>query len=437
MGRPVTDMLVSIARTGSRVASTAWHVSIGSVHVLFSKRFRGGISRPAAAEVRRRFEALGPTYVKLGQLVASSPGVFPEVLANELQLLLDRATPADPGEVRKTLYRELGEPVANIFSQFDFQPLASASIAQVHAATLVTGERVVVKIQRPAIRERIVSDTRILAVGARMLELFPSGRMLAARDIVEDFSDNLFSELDFRNEAASMTAWAEFIGASRFADHARVPGVFGQYTTANLLVMEHIDGVRVDEVEAVEERFGGDSSRAIRTLLLVLLESIFKAGVFHGDLHAGNVLVDRSGVLVFLDWGIVGRFDADRASLLRKLIVDLVINNDLLSASRHLVALGAVKRTVAAGQAVSDLRSLTEPLSGAELSKVSYQELGKKILELGQVYGLRLPRDLLLIAKQLLYVERYMKLLAPKWKPVKDAEVVEYLAEFVLEEVGE
>ncbi|QQG88977.1 MULTISPECIES: AarF/ABC1/UbiB kinase family protein [Mycobacteroides] len=412
-------------------------MSIGSAHVLFSKRVRGRISQPAAAQVRKRFEALGPTYVKLGQLVASSPGVFPKVLANELQLLLDRATPADSVEVRKTLYRELGEPVANIFSHFDFHPLASASIAQVHAATLITGERVVVKIQRPAIRERIVSDTRILSVAARMLELFPSGRMLAARDIVEDFTDNLFSELDFRNEAAAMTAWAEFVGQSRFADHARVPVVFGQFTTANLLVMEHIDGVRVDDVNAVEERFGGDSSRAIRTLLLVLLDSIFKAGVFHGDLHAGNVLVDRSGALVFLDWGIVGRFDADRASLLRKLIVDLVINNDLRAAGGHLVALGAVKRSTFTGQVVTDLRSVTEPLSGAELGNVSYQELGKKILELGQTYGLRLPRDLVLVAKQLLYVERYMKLLAPKWKPVKDSEVVQYLAEFVLEEVGE
>ncbi|WP_134147828.1 ABC1 kinase family protein [Mycobacteroides salmoniphilum] len=381
--------------------------------------------------MRRRFEALGPTYVKFGQLIASSPGVFPAVVADEFQRLLDRVSPVNPDAIEAVLIAELGRPIGEIFETFDLTPIASASMAQVHAATLRTGEAVVVKVQRPGIRRLVATDIPILSGAAGLLEISRRVRMLGLRDIVEDLAADLNDELHFRREAAAMESWAEAISGSEFADQVRVPKVYWRHTTNKILVMERLDVTRMDDVQAIGDA-GHDGVTLIKTLLLVLLESIFRRGIFHGDLHAGNVQVDAQGRVVLLDWGITGRFDLERAQVLRELIVALMVTDDMSAASKAMLKLGAVGRPAPHKKAVSDIRSLTVPLGTAELSRISYADLAKQILDLGDAYQLKLPRDLVLVVKQLLYVERYIKLLAPQWKPAKDEEVVGYLAALVL-----
>ncbi|WP_237164768.1 ABC1 kinase family protein [Mycobacteroides salmoniphilum] len=381
--------------------------------------------------MRRRFEALGPTYVKFGQLIASSPGVFPAVVADEFQRLLDRVSPVNPDAIEAVLIAELGRPIGEIFETFDLTPIASASMAQVHAATLRTGEAVVVKVQRPGIRRIVATDIPILSGAAGLLEISRRVRMLGLRDIVEDLAADLDDELHFRREAAAMESWAEAISGSEFADQVRVPKVYWRHTTNKILVMERLEVTRMDDVQAIGDA-GHDGVRLIKTLLLVLLESIFRRGIFHGDLHAGNVQVDAQGRVVLLDWGITGRFDLERAQVLRELIVALMVTDDMSAASKAMLKLGAIGRPAQHKRAVSDIRSLTVPLGTAELGRISYADLAKQILDLGDVYQLKLPRDLVLVVKQLLYVERYIKLLAPQWKPAKDQEVVGYLAALVL-----
>ncbi|MGH3956870.1 MAG: ABC1 kinase family protein [Mycobacterium sp.] len=381
--------------------------------------------------MRRRFEALGPTYVKFGQLIASSPGVFPAVVADEFQRLLDRVSPVNPDAIEAVLIAELGRPIGEIFKTFDLTPIASASMAQVHAATLRTGEAVVVKVQRPGIRRLVATDIPILSGAAGLLEISRRVRMLGLRDIVEDLAADLNDELHFRREAAAMESWAEAISGSEFADQVRVPKVYWRHTTNKILVMERLDVTRMDDVQAIGDA-GHDGVTLIKTLLLVLLESIFRRGIFHGDLHAGNVQVDAQGRVVLLDWGITGRFDLERAQVLRELIVALMVTDDMSAASKAMLKLGAVGRPAPHKKAVSDIRSLTVPLGTAELSRISYADLAKQILDLGDAYQLKLPRDLVLVVKQLLYVERYIKLLAPQWKPAKDEEVVGYLVALVL-----
>ncbi|TDZ92923.1 putative protein kinase UbiB [Mycobacteroides salmoniphilum] len=414
-----------------RLATTLGHISSGGAHLAFSHYRRGGITQGAAVNMRRRFEALGPTYVKFGQLIASSPGVFPAVVADEFQRLLDRVSPVNPDAIEAVLIAELGRPIGEIFETFDLTPIASASMAQVHAATLRTGEAVVVKVQRPGIRRLVATDIPILSGAAGLLEISRRVRMLGLRDIVEDLAADLNDELHFRREAAAMESWAEAISGSEFADQVRVPKVYWRHTTNKILVMERLDVTRMDDVQAIGDA-GHDGVTLIKTLLLVLLESIFRRGIFHGDLHAGNVQVDAQGRVVLLDWGITGRFDLERAQVLRELIVALMVTDDMSAASKAMLKLGAVGRPAPHKKAVSDIRSLTVPLGTAELSRISYADLAKQILDLGDAYQLKLPRDLVLVVKQLLYVERYIKLLAPQWKPAKDEEVVGYLAALVL-----
>lgn len=424
---PLRLQPVSIGTETARIGATLWQAARGGGRLLLTRRDGRPLAHRAAQEARHRFAALGPTYVKLGQLIASSPGVFPETLSNEFRTLLDRVPPADPAAIRALLTEQLGAPPARLFARFDPEPIASASIAQVHRATLHSGAAVVVKIQRPGIKARLAADLQILERAAQLLELSEYGRMLGARDIVADFAANLNDEIDFHTESTAMLEWPRFIAGSPFADQVRVPRVYPELSTAKVLTMEYVEAIRIDDVAAVRAA-GFTGAALLKTILLSLLESAFRAGLFHGDLHAGNVLVDAAGKVVFLDWGIVGRFDDRTRLLLRRLVVELMVHNDFEAAGRTIFEMGAVRRPGNLKRAARDIRSVTAPLQSSDLGALSYTQLGRRLAEVARIYQAKLPRELVLVGKQLLYVERYMKLLAPQWKPLEDPEVLGFMA---------
>ncbi|MGW0035348.1 ABC1 kinase family protein [Gordonia sp. NPDC003376] len=431
-GRPTRLRPVSAIAELTRFGSTAVHAAAGLGRfavgtTVDAVHLRLPSARRAAHEVRTTFEHLGPTYVKLGQLIASSPGVFTETLAAEFESLLDQVTPADPDAVREVFVAELGRPPEEVFATFDPIPIASASIAQVHTATLVDGTEVVVKIQRPGIGERLAPDVAILERLAGLAELSEYGRMLSARHVVEDFADGLAAELDFRNEAATMREWYECLRDGPYGSRVRVPEVYDAYSGARVLTMERIYAVRIDDAEAVRAA-GHDGVALCRTLLLSLLESAFHGGLFHGDLHAGNVLVDDTGTLVLLDFGIVGRFTPRTRRILRQLVVDLIVRSDYESAGRAIFLLGAVRRPGSTSQGAADIKKVAAPLSTTDLGSMSYTDLGRQLAAVARAHDARLPRELVLVGKQLLYVEKYMKLLAPRWKAMSDREIYGYMA---------
>src|SRR5262245_58276841 len=181
----------------ARVGATGWQITRTGARVVTKLAGKGSLQQKIIKEIPHVFVDLGPTYVKFGQIIASSPGAFGEPLSREFRSLLDAVPPADADEVHKLFVEELGEDPATLFAKWDDQPFASASIAQVHYATLHNGEEVVVKIQRPGIRRRVAADLQILKRGAQIVELAKLGRRLSAQDVVADFSDNLAAELDF------------------------------------------------------------------------------------------------------------------------------------------------------------------------------------------------------------------------------------------------
>jgi predicted unusual protein kinase regulating ubiquinone biosynthesis (AarF/ABC1/UbiB family) len=412
---------------------TAFQVARGGVEFAVGVRPGAPLAPRAAREVRDVFERLGPTYVKLGQLIASSPGVFTPLLSREFESLLDRVAPAPAAAIEKVLTDELGAPPSEVFAEFDLTPIASASIAQVHTATLHSGERVVVKVQRPGIAPRLAADVQILTHLARLAEISEYGRMLSARDVVDDFAAGLNAEIDFRNEASAMEDFVAGLAGTSLADRVRVPRVHREFTTAAVLTMEYVEAVRIDDVKAVRKA-GHDGTDLVRTLLLSFLESAFHGGVFHGDLHAGNVLVDADGRLVLLDFGIVGRFDPRTRRIMRRLVGDLFLRNDYESAGRALFTLGAVKKPGGTRDGAKDMRRFVAPTAGKGLGSMSYTDLGKQLAELARAYDLRLPRELVLVGKQLLYVEKYMKLLAPNWRALTDRELFTFMSAMLTED---
>src|SRR6202521_5350764 len=390
---------VPLFTEAARIGTTGWHVTRAVGRVAQSLFGKGPWQQKVITEVPIVFADLGPTYVKFGQIIASSPGAFGEPLSREFRSLLDAVPPADPDEVHKLFVEDLGEDPATLFAKWDDQPFASASIAQVHYATLHSGEEVVVKIQRPGIRRRVAADLQILKRFAQAVELAKLGRRLSAQDVVADFSDNLAEELNFRLEAQSMDAWVSHLHSSPLGKNIRVPQVYWDHTTEK-----------------------------VKALLFSLFEGGLRHGLFHGDLHAGNLYVDDQGRIVFFDFGIMGRIDPRTRWLLRELVHALLVKKDHAAAGKIVVLMGAVGTMRPEAQAAKDLEAFSTPLTMTTLGDLSYADIGKQLSTLADAYDVKLPRELVLIGKQCLYVERYMKLLAPNWQMMSDPQLTGYFA---------
>jgi ubiquinone biosynthesis protein len=397
----------------ARIGATGWQLTRTAARVITRLPTRGPWQSKVAKQLPQTFTDLGPTYVKFGQIIASSPGAFGEQLSGEFRSLLDRVPPANPVEVNKLFIEELGKEPSELFATFDEEPFASASIAEVHYATLRNGEEVVVKIQRPGIRRRVAADLQILKRFAQAVELAKLGRRLSAQEVVADFSDNLAEELNFRIEAQSMEAWVSHLHASPLGKNIRVPRVHWDYTTERVLTMERVHGIRIDNPVAIREA-GFD-------------------GMFHGDLHAGNVYVDDQGRIVFFDFGIMGRIDPRTRWLLRELVHALLVTKDHAAAGKIVVLMGAVGAVKSEARAAKDLEAFATPLTMKSLGDMSYADIGRQLSALADAYDVRLPRELVLIGKQFLYVERYIKLLAPKWQMMSDPQLTGYFANFMVE----
>jgi ubiquinone biosynthesis protein len=416
----------------ARIGATGWQLTRTLARILTKLPGKGPLQQKAIKQLPQTFADLGPTYVKFGQIIASSPGAFGEELSREFRGLLDRVPPADTAQVHKLFKEELGGDPADLFAHFEEEPFASASIAQVHYATLHSGEEVVVKIQRPGIRRRVAADLQILKRFAQAVELAKLGRRLSAQDVVADFSDNLAEELSFRLEAQSMEAWVSHLHSSPLGKNIRVPQVYWDLTSEKVLTMERIQGIRIDDVAAIRKA-GFDGTELVKALLFSLFEGGLRHGLFHGDLHAGNLYVDDQGRIVFFDFGIMGRIDPRTRWLLRELVHALLVKKDHAAAGKIVVLMGAVGTMRPEAEAAKDLERFATPLTMSTLGELSYADIGKQLSTLADAYDVKLPRELVLIGKQFLYVERYMKLLAPSWQMMSDPQLTGYFANFMVE----
>src|ERR1700744_4958118 len=338
----------------ARIGVTGWQLTRTAARVVTGLRGRGPWQSKVIRQPPQPFADLGPTYVKFGQIIASSPGAFGEQLSSEFRGLLDRVPPADTKEVHKLFVDELGGDAAELFAKWEEEPFATASIEQVHYATLHTGEEVVYKIQRPGIRRRVAADLQILKRFAQAVELAKLGRRLSAQDVVADFSDNLAEELSFRLEAQSMEAWVSHLHASPLGKNIRVPQVYWDLTSERVLTMERVQGNRIDDVAAISKA-GFDGTELVKALLFSVFEGGLRHGLFHGDLHAGNLYVDPDGKIVFFDFGIMGRIDPRTRWLLRELVHALLVKKDHAAAGKIVVLMGAVGTMRPEAEAAKDL----------------------------------------------------------------------------------
>jgi ubiquinone biosynthesis protein len=368
---------------------------------------RAGLSR----RLRPAFERLGPTYIKLGQIISSGEGIFPEELVEEFQLLRDRVPPERFATVRRTIEEELGRPLAEVFVSFDRIPIASASIAQVHAATLRTGERVVVKVQRRTVASMVRLDIASMSwIAPLLVGRIPVTALTNPPALVELFAETIVEELDFRLEAQNMLDIAAvFAGTGQRS--VVVPRPHPELVTRRVLVMEHLHGFAWANAAGMRDA-GIDTAAVLRSSLIAFLEGALLYGVFHGDLHGGNLLVQPDGTVALLDFGITGRLDEFRRQAFLRLEMGATTNNLTLQveALRDLGALPgdsdvqAVIRDLGLDRPAVDPTTLTAEEMMAELREVTKALLG---------YGARLPKELMLFVKDMLFLNGAMASMAP------------------------
>lgn len=374
---------------------------------------------PAPRLLRQTFEKLGATYVKLGQFIASSPSLFPEPYVTEFQHCLDRTTPLPFEVMRRVLERELKRPLDQVFAEIDEKPLASASIAQVHAARLVTGEQVVIKIQKPGVENILLTDLNFLYFAARVFELaFPKLKFASLSAIVAEIQACMMEETDFFKEARNIRDFTEFLKTTGNTT-AVAPRVYEHASSLRVLTMERFYGVPLTDLETIR-KYTRDPAGTLITAMNTWFSSLMFCESFHADLHAGNLMVLTDGRLGFIDFGIVGRIDPDTWEATHGFVESLT-SGDFRLMAQSMMRIGMTRRTVDVDALTRDLEQLygsfttVDPehvLNGA----INDNEINRIMLDIvaaGERHGIRFPRAFALLLKQILYFDRYVKILAP------------------------
>lgn len=383
-------------------------------------RRRAGWDEVAARATRVAFARLGPTFVKLGQLIASSPGVFPKVLADECRVLLEGVPPFPYAEVRAIVEGELGDALEGLFESFEEKPIAAASIAQVHGCVLRDGRQAVVKVQRPNLRGTIDDDLRLQYRLAKLIDRTERGHAVNPVGLIEDLNRSLHEELNFFLEADHQHVFGERIGAYGDNDQVGAPAIYWDYCSPRVLCMERIFGTPFDEITP-EKAKECDLPLLLRCAVKVWMEAAFHHGLFHADVHAGNIFLLEDGHICFHDFGVVGELEPPLRRAMLAAYRASALDQDWVGFVEAWREAGLLPADgTPAEKAAATVSAAYEPVIDQELGDISLGKVIMSQLEMLQELGAQVDKGLLLCIKQVMYFERYGKQLAPEWKLAKD-----------------
>ena len=365
--------------------------------------------KTAAIHLREAIEELGPTFIKFGQIASTRPDTFPPEFIDELSGLQDNIPPAPWDEIQTTIEAELGRPLNQLFLVIDPTPIASASLGQVYAAMLPDRTAVIVKVQRPNIKQTIETDLGILADLARLAqERLPAAAAIDPVGIVQEFSESLRSELDYRGEARNVDRFR-----ANFAKEAYVyaPKVYWEYTTRHVMVQERIYGIKINDYPALAAA-GYDRDRIAMNAAKAIIKEVLVDGYFHADPHPGNLLILPGEVIGLIDFGVVGTLDrTDRAQLLR--LWSSIIGLDAEGAADQLLRMGIAGSQTDQIGLTRALRKMLRKYSGLPLKEIVASEVLNDVQPIIYEYKLQVPTDYWLLIKTLVTMEGVGKALSP------------------------
>jgi ubiquinone biosynthesis protein len=371
--------------------------------------------RPATREQARRFreglEELGTTFVKLGQLLSSRPDLLPDVYIEELNELTDNVTPLPFAPLRAVIDREIG---LEHFTSIDEKPLATASIAQIHSALLTSGREVVVKVRRPGIVEQVELDLELLRKTASIAESHSStARLLQLNALTDELEQHLLAELDFLEEAHNAELIASVI--DEYRDDLFVPAVVHPYVTEQVLVLERIEGTKVEDGHSLSPERAAELAR---TFFRAYIRQVTVKGVYHADPHRGNILITGDGRLALLDFGLIGRLDDDTRTSLALLLLGIA-HNRADDVSDLILSLSLTTMESDEAGFLQDLRRTLPRYHWRPLAGIRTGEGLAALQRLCLQHGIALPTSFALVGKTLSQAESIARTLDPTLEPVE------------------
>jgi len=364
--------------------------------------------------LRMALEELGPVFIKFGQMLSTRRDLLPEDIADELEKLQDDVPPFGQDEAIAIIEQTLGAPVTELFASFDAEPMASASVAQVHAATLNSGEEVVVKVVRPGIEKIIRQDIALLYTLARLLQRYsPDGRRLRPVEVVSDYEITILDELDLQREAANASQLRR-----NFEDSSLVyiPEVYWDYTRPNVFVMERIEGIPVTDLETLKAR-GTDLKLLAERGVEIFFTQVFRDSFFHADMHPGNIFVDASDpadpTYIAVDCAIIGTLsDFDQYYLARNLLA--IFQRDYRECAQLHVECGWVPPGTRVHEFESAMRAVCEPVFEKPIAEISFGQLLIYLFQTARRFNMEIQPSLVLLQKTLLNIEGLGRQLYPQ-----------------------
>ena len=363
---------------------------------------------PSPERIRKILEELGPSFIKLGQLMSTRADIFPAPYIDELRKLQDQVPPVSFSEIQQVIEDELNLPLKSIFSECDAQSIAAASVSQVHAARLFTGEKVAVKVIRPGIRKIIEQDIRLMYYLSGIIENnFELGKVIGATNIVREFERTIFNELDMFIEAGNIDRFAKNF---QDCDEIHIPAVYWDLMSKSVIVMEFIDGIKMDRVDALREA-GIDPEKIALIGLRSFSRQLMEFGFFHADPHPANTIVMSNSCVGIVDFGITGYLDDEMMQHVAHLLLGFA-EHDFDMVMEALGDAGILREDMPNRQEFkADLKEVSEPFYGRSLKTISVRDVYDQIMELVLTYHIILPRNLLLLFKTFIQTEALGKIL--------------------------
>nr|WP_242851705.1 AarF/UbiB family protein [Caloranaerobacter sp. TR13] len=382
---------------------------ISKIFIKRAKKYSQNYTR--GERIRFTLEELGPTFIKLGQILSTRYDILPNDIVDELSKLQDEITPFDLDTAKNIIKNELGRKLEDIFMEFEEEPIAAASIGQVYRGVLKNGNKVVIKIQRPNINTVIKQDIDILYTLAKMFDdILKKKIVISARNIVEEFSYFIKKELDYTYEAQNCERFRML-----FKNDKRViiPRIYWEYTTKKVLVMEEIRGIKVSNIDEID-KIGFNKEKLSELGAKIFLEQIFVHGFFHGDPHPGNILILSEDKISFIDFGVVGYLDNMTFEFITTLL-KATLNRDIDKIVESLYKMNAISDETDEIGLKKELFFIVNHYFNLPINKINFGEVFNEIMTISYKYKLRIPSQLILLIKSIITIEGTGKKLNPQF----------------------